>query len=191
MLRIPGQRLLPVALVALVLASGVALGQDAPKVEERQKAGAKGKQRQPTLPFKGIRLPKGHASEVVFSRDGTKMAVGTAATITVWQVADGKELVRMQLPQEQLFHRLVFAPDDKTLVYNGREDPLVRIFDAKTGRQARELPQPDPSKERREAARAAAVNRGKLDKAKDGDFAFSSQLRCYSADGTHGVQQPE
>lgn len=99
--------------------------------------------RKPRLHFKEIRGPAGRAYEVVFSHDGTKMAVGAGANITVWNIADGKEFVRMQLPQYVTWHYVVFAADDKTIIWSGTEDPMIRVFDPKTGRQIHEfLPPP-------------------------------------------------
>lgn len=97
------------------------------------------KDKQSEIPYKEIRLPLGRPYEVVFSPDGTKMAVGLAAKVVVYHIADGKEVVRMQLPQAQDWHRLRFASDGKTLVWLGNEDQTLRIFDVKTGKQIREL----------------------------------------------------
>jgi WD40 repeat protein len=86
-----------------------------------------------------LRLPEGRAHEIVLSLDGTKMAVGVAAKISVWNVADGKELTRMQLPAESWNHGLAFSADSKTLLWFSNEDKMARIFDVKTGRQVREF----------------------------------------------------
>jgi WD40 repeat protein len=88
--------------------------------------------------------PFQHINHVVFSPDGKLMAGGAGATIFVWNVADGKEVVRMQLPTMQIYHRLVFGPHGKTLVWCGREDVMMRIWDVATGRQLREFRQPTP-----------------------------------------------
>jgi len=102
-----------------------------------------------------------HMDRVVFSPDGKLMAAGAGANVFVWNVADGKELVRMQLPQEQIYHRIIFTADGKTLLWNGREDPKMRVFDVTTGKQVREFDQPN----------------GMGD-----DKAFSSRFLCYSPD---------
>jgi hypothetical protein len=46
----------------------------------------------------GQRAPFQHLQQVVFTHDGSRMAAGAGATIFVWSVADGKELVRMCEP---------------------------------------------------------------------------------------------
>lgn len=102
-----------------------------------------------------------HMDSVVFSPDGKLMAAGAGANVFVWNVADGKELVRMQLPKEQIYHRLIFAPDGKTLFWNGREDPKMRVFDVATGKQVREFDQPNGM---------------------GGEKEFSSRFLCYSPD---------
>ena len=105
----------------------------------------------PQFPYREIRGPVlqpgqngpfQHINHVAFSPDGKLMAAGAGATIFVWNVADGKEVVRMQLPTMQIYHRLVFGPDGKTLVWCGREDVMMRIWDVATGRQLREFRQP-------------------------------------------------
>src|SRR5262249_1713365 len=42
--------------------------------------------------------PWGGLDALTFSRDGTRMAAAVDASIFVWNVADGKEVTRMQLP---------------------------------------------------------------------------------------------
>jgi hypothetical protein len=99
-----------------------------------------------------------HVHQVAFTRDGATMAAGAGANIFVWNVADGKELVRMQLPDEQIYHRLAFADDGKTLVWCGREDPMIRIWDVATGRQLREFPQPNSQQRERFSSRFLAFS---------------------------------
>jgi WD40 repeat protein len=86
-----------------------------------------------------MRLPEGRAHEIVFSQDGTKMAVGVAAKISVWNVTDAKEVTRIQLRAESWMHGLAFSADSRTLPWFSIEDKLARVFDVKTGRQVREF----------------------------------------------------
>lgn len=111
----------------------------------------------PRLRYLEIRGPKGemnkrgifsHLNEAVLSPDGKTLAAGAGATVFLWNAADGKELLRIQLPDEQIYHRLAFSADGKTLAWCGREDPMIRIFDTKTGRQIREYRQPNESPRR-------------------------------------------
>src|SRR4051794_25292554 len=99
------------SLAALIVVCARSTGQDVK--EEKPRAP------QNNLPYTEIRLPPGRAGEVVFSHDGTQMAVGMAATLAVYTIADGKEVVRVQLPEAQTWHRLVFAGNGKTLVWLG------------------------------------------------------------------------
>jgi hypothetical protein len=114
-----------------------------------------------TYPYREIRGPTGHIEHVAFSPDGALMAGGAGAVVVLWNVADGKEVQRLQLPDKQIYHRLAFAADGKTVIWNGREDPMVRVFDVKTGKQVREFRQPH------------GPQRG----------AFSSYFLAYSPDG--------
>src|SRR5262249_29125547 len=104
---------------------------------------AEKKDRPARLPFKQIRLPLGRPSDVVVSADGKLMAVGVAAKVVVFKVGDGEEVVRLQLPEPQTWHRLVFGGGGKTLVWLGAEDKAIRIFDLRTGKQAREFQPPE------------------------------------------------
>ena len=110
-----------------------------------------------------IRAPKGFVNHVVFSRDGSLMAAGSGANVVVWNVADGKEVQRMQLPEKQVYQSLVFAADGKTLIWNGGADPMFRVFDVKTGKQVREFRQPYGRNRR----------------------AFNSHFAAYSPDGKY------
>lgn len=121
-----------------------------------------------------IIAPAGYVYQAVFSSDGTKIAAGSGGSIKVWNVADGKLLVGMQLPSNQMHLGLIFSRDGKTLHWCGREDPMVRIFDLKTGRQLREFPQPGYSREEHEQGIAEGHKRK----------AFSSPFLNFSSDGT-------
>jgi hypothetical protein len=110
------------------------------------------------FPHVEVRGPKAVAGRpwsglaaLTFSRDGTRMAAAADASIFVWNVADGKEVTRMQLPRGYAHHNLAFSADGKTLVWcqgsgsiagDARDDPKVRTFDVATGRQVREGPRP-------------------------------------------------
>jgi hypothetical protein len=110
------------------------------------------------FPHIEVRGPKAVAGEpwggldaLTFSRDGVRMAAAVDASIFVWNVADGKEVTRMQLPRGYTHHNLAFSADGQTLVWcqgsgsiagDARDDPKVRTFDVATGRQVREGPRP-------------------------------------------------
>lgn len=73
-----------------------------------------------------------------FSPDGKMIATAAGDTIQVWTTDTGEPVTRMQLPEKQFLVRMVFSPDGKKLVSEGREDPLVRTWDLKTGKQVGE-----------------------------------------------------
>jgi hypothetical protein len=104
-----------------------------------------------------------HINECAFSKDGSKIAYGSGSTVFVASLSDGKEIARTQLPDRQIYHRLAFSADGKRVVWTGREDPLIRVFDAATGKQLREFVHPTTD------------NREKQ---------FSSHFLCFSADGS-------
>jgi len=85
-----------------------------------------------------------HVEMVAFSPDGSLLAAGSQDTICVWATETGKLVSRMKLPENQIYHRLAFTADGKTLVSDCREDRLVRFWDVKTGKQSRELAHPEP-----------------------------------------------
>ena len=80
-----------------------------------------------------------HVETAVFSPDGSLVAAGAGDTICVWAAENGKQISRMKLPETQIYHRLVFSADGKTLVSDCREDRMIRFWDVRTGKQKREL----------------------------------------------------
>lgn len=113
------------------------------------------------LQFKECKVPvvldperRGYiARGLIFSQDGSKIATGLGATLAVWNVADGRALTRMQLPEKQYSHAFVFADGAANLAWCSTNDPMVRVFDIKTGRQVREFPQPGTHFERSKGAK--------------------------------------
>jgi WD40 repeat protein len=71
-----------------------------------------------------------------FSGDGKLLAAGINP-VRVWDVATGKELRRIALP-EGVHLPLAFAPDGKSLAVGG-PDGLIRLWDATTGRETGQL----------------------------------------------------
>ena len=86
----------------------------------------------------------GEPLEVAFSPDGKLIAAGAGDTIQVWATDTGEPVTRMRLPEKQFLIRPGFAADGKHLVSDGREDPVVRTWDLKTGKQVGEWRHRDP-----------------------------------------------
>lgn len=83
-----------------------------------------------------------YIEQVVFSPDGSLVAAGAEDVIRVWDVATGKPVTRMKLPAPQTYQRLAFTADNKTLISDCRDDTHIRFWDAKTGKQLKEVPRP-------------------------------------------------
>lgn len=87
---------------------------------------------------------EGHVDSVAFSQDGRLVAAGAKDTICVWARDTGKLVTRMTLPEDQVYHRLTFTSDGKSLISDCREDRFVRFWDVKTGKQTKEIAQAPP-----------------------------------------------
>jgi WD40 repeat protein len=78
---------------------------------------------------------------LAFSRDGQKIAAGTAGgnpTIALWDVKTGKNL--MEFSSTERVDRLAFSPDGKMLASaSSRTGSTLHLWDATTGRQIRPL----------------------------------------------------
>ena len=81
-------------------------------------------------------------AKVAFSSNGSLLAAGSGDTIYVWAADTGKPVARMKLPQANPIHRLAFSSDGNTLVSEWRDDPFIRFWDVKTGKQRHEVAQP-------------------------------------------------
>jgi WD40 repeat protein len=84
-----------------------------------------------------------HITSVAFSADGKLIAAGGGDRICVWSVETGKAVSRMSYPAPQRQYRLAFGPDGKVLASEGNNDPMLRFFDVKTGKQVREAERSD------------------------------------------------
>ncbi len=110
-----------------------------------QKGPEKADKAEEALPFLELRAPRGgYPGSLVFSQDGKMIASGAGSAILIWNAEDGKEMVRLQLPQKSYSCNMVFASDAKTLITCGYQDSKMRIFDVKTGKQTHEFRQPRP-----------------------------------------------
>jgi WD40 repeat protein len=66
------------------------------------------------------------------SPDGQRRAAGDGQSIKIFDVASGKEIIRIQT-QTGKVTAIAFSPDGKLLA-SGGDDKTVRIFDVATGR---------------------------------------------------------
>ena len=97
------------------------------------------------IPFPGYN--QAYVNLIAFSKDATLLATGAESNIIVWDVETQKIVTRMQLGDKQYAINLAFTDDGKTLVSNGHDDPMIRFWDVKSGRQKGERPHTNAPKE--------------------------------------------
>lgn len=81
------------------------------------------------LPFGAVRrLGKGGINTMLFSPDGTLLAVGTDIGLRLYEVSTGKE---MEIPKENFsqVNSLVFSHDGKILASTGVSNPEIKLWD--------------------------------------------------------------
>jgi roadblock/LC7 domain-containing protein len=88
--------------------------------------------------------PSGYFRQLTFSPDGKLVAAGLMmdSTVHLFDLAAGKEKLRLQFPGKNYDYHLKFAADGRTLVSEAREDGMLRVWDTVTGRQLREVKKP-------------------------------------------------
>jgi RNA polymerase sigma factor (sigma-70 family) len=74
---------------------------------------------------------------VSFSPDSKILASYAGKIIRLWDPATGKQLRQWQADPEGV-HRIVFAPDSKTLI-SGGDDRTIRFWDTATGKEVRRI----------------------------------------------------
>jgi WD40 repeat protein len=80
---------------------------------------------------------------VALAADGKTLAASGPNVIQLWQVADGKELARIEMPSGGL-SGLLFSPDGRTLAGRAADGTLV-LWSAETGKEVRRIkPAPRP-----------------------------------------------
>jgi WD40 repeat protein len=89
----------------------------------------------------------GHAGRVeslAFSPDGRLLISASAdETLRLWDVAAGREVRQMEGHAGQ-FRWVAFLPDGKSVLSWSEDEGMVRVWDAETGRQRREIACEDP-----------------------------------------------
>lgn len=95
------------------------------------------------LPFSAVRrLGKGGINTMLFSPDGTLLAVGTDIGLRLYEVSTGKE---MDVPKKNFsqVNSLVFSHDGKILASTGVSNPEIQLWDIR--KQIAYYPIPVPS----------------------------------------------
>ncbi|GAX76736.1 hypothetical protein CEUSTIGMA_g4183.t1 [Chlamydomonas eustigma] len=83
-----------------------------------------------------ISIASGAICSVAFSRDGTKLATGSAdtyKTVRIWEVSSGKQLIESK-GHFGVVNCVAFSPDDRYVI-SGAGDRTVRAWDPETGQQ--------------------------------------------------------
>jgi RNA polymerase sigma factor (sigma-70 family) len=75
---------------------------------------------------------------VSYSPDGTKLAIGCAGVVRIWDLTARKECTRTPVHPGRVWE-IAFAPDGRTLASTSDGDSRVRIWDVATGVQRRAL----------------------------------------------------
>jgi hypothetical protein len=85
--------------------------------------------------------PQGYFRQLFFSPDGKLIAAGLTqdSRVVLFDVAAGKEKLRLQMPGNNYDYNLAFSGDGRTLISEGREDDHIRTWDILTGKQLREV----------------------------------------------------
>lgn len=86
-----------------------------------------------------ISQTKAFAYTVVFSPDGTQLAVGEDRQITLWNPADGKQIFALNTGIRAPSDKLIYSPDGQYII-NGGSIQTLTVWDAKTGKLVNTLP---------------------------------------------------
>ncbi|MDE0018078.1 MAG: WD40 repeat domain-containing protein [Candidatus Poribacteria bacterium] len=84
------------------------------------------------------RLGKGRISDVVYSPDGTRLAVASGIGIWLYDAQTGEELDLLTGDYTHILLSVAFSPDGLTLA-SGSRDNTIHLWDAATGNHLRTL----------------------------------------------------
>ncbi len=79
-----------------------------------------------------VRLGKGRIYEIMYSPDGTKLAVASSIGIWIYDAQTGEEL-NLLTGHTSPVSSVSFSPDDNNTIASGSSDETIRLWDAKTG----------------------------------------------------------
>jgi WD40 repeat protein len=82
--------------------------------------------------------------DVAFGPAGSMLAFvhERGGTAEVWDVAEDSRITELPVDSDSRFYyAIAFSPDGRTLATGGLEDPMVRLWDVRTGKLIRELDQ--------------------------------------------------
>ena len=87
-----------------------------------------------------------YAGDVAFSPAGSTLGFvhegrDAAGTAEVWDVAERSRIIKLPVGTESEYHAIAFSPDGQALATGGLDDPIVRVWDVRTGELIRELDQ--------------------------------------------------
>jgi WD40 repeat protein len=82
--------------------------------------------------------------DVAFSPTASMLAFvhERGGTAEVWDVAEDSRITKLPVDSDSRFYyAIAFSPDGRTLATGGLDDPIVRVWDVRTGKLIRELDQ--------------------------------------------------
>ena len=82
------------------------------------------------------------AGDVAFSPAGSTLAFvhERGGNVEVWDVAEDSRIITLPVnDSESQYYAIAFSPDGRALATGGLDDPIVRVWDVRTGKLIREL----------------------------------------------------
>lgn len=80
---------------------------------------------------------------VALAPDGKTVASTCGNTVTLWEIASGKELLRIEVPKGGKDYGLAFSPDGKSLASCSSVDGTVRVWEVPSGKEVLTIKTPE------------------------------------------------